>query len=114
MVPQLSASASSCDCSAKMTDSDSRYEGMDVDDDISTALDTETLADRDILPGGYSNSPIATPSSEALAIEIFEGRRCLEVDRSASLRRRAKVSKIRQHSFEYRLLETPQLDKRRR
>jgi hypothetical protein len=62
-------------------------------------------------PAGYPNSSIATPSSEALAIEILEGRRLLKVDRSASLRRGVKVSKIWHHGFEYRLLKTPQLNK---
>jgi hypothetical protein len=53
--------------------------GMDVDDDLSTALGIEPLADRDMMPAGYSNTPIATPFSEALAIEIFESRRFLKV-----------------------------------
>jgi hypothetical protein len=33
-----------------MTDSDDLYAGMDVDDDLSTALGTETFADRDMIP----------------------------------------------------------------
>jgi hypothetical protein len=35
-----------------MTDSDDLYAGMDVDDDLSTALRTETFADRDMIPAG--------------------------------------------------------------
>jgi len=32
-----------------MTDSDDLYGSMDVDDDLSTALGTETLAEKDIV-----------------------------------------------------------------
>ena len=33
-----------------MVDSDDLYGLMEVDDDLSTALDTETLVDRDMVP----------------------------------------------------------------
>jgi len=46
-----------------MTDSDYLYAGMDVDDDLSTALGTETLADRDMMPAGFENT--ATSSSKS-------------------------------------------------
>ena len=38
-----------------MTDSDELYTGMDVDDDLSSAMGTETLADRDLMPLGFDN-----------------------------------------------------------
>jgi hypothetical protein len=65
-----------------MVDSDNLYGSMDVGDDLSTALGTETLADRDMVPADYSNNAMATQSSEALAIKTFEGRRFLKVDLS--------------------------------
>ena len=43
---------------------------MEVDDDLSTALGTETLADRDMVPPGFENTP-----ADTLPIEIFEHRR---------------------------------------
>jgi hypothetical protein len=53
---------------------------MEVVTDLSTALGTETLADRDVV----SPSPDYTPGSSAdiLPIEIFEHRRFLRVERS--------------------------------
>ena len=53
---------------------------MEVSDDLSTALGTETLTDSDMV----SPSSDATPGSSAdtLLIEIFEHRRFLRVERS--------------------------------
>jgi hypothetical protein len=45
-----------------MTDSDDLNTGMDVDDDLSTALGTETLADRDMVPAAFGNT--STSSSK--------------------------------------------------
>jgi len=53
-----------------MVDSDDLYGPMEVDDDLSTALGTETLADRDMVPPGFENTP-----ADTLPIEIFEHRR---------------------------------------
>jgi hypothetical protein len=74
-----------------MVDSDDLYGPMEVDDDLSTALDTETLADRDMVPLGFKNTPGS--SVDTLPIEIFEHRRFLKVERSTALRSRQKVSK---------------------
>ena len=41
----------------KMVDSDDLYGQMEVDDDLSTALGTETLADRDMVPPLASTTP---------------------------------------------------------
>jgi hypothetical protein len=42
-----------------MTDSGELYTGMKVDDDLSSATGTETLADRDLIPSGFDNAPRA-------------------------------------------------------
>src|SRR5438105_4999302 len=47
---QLPFTLLSRDCSAKMTDLDDLYRGMEVDDDLSTDLGTETFAERDMVP----------------------------------------------------------------
>jgi hypothetical protein len=82
---------------------------MEVDDDLSTALGAETLADRNMVPPSFDNTPGS--SADILPIEIFEHRRFLRVDRSATLRSGQKMSKIWDHGIEYRALDTPQLDK---
>ena len=92
-----------------MVDSDDLYGSMEVDDDLSTALGTETLADRDMVPPSFDNTPGS--SANTLPIEIFERRRFLKVERSATMRSGQKVSKIWEHGIEYRALDTPQLDK---
>ena len=52
-----------------MTDSDELYTGMDVDDDLSSAMGTETLADRDLMPPGFDNPRRAR--TEGSQIETF-------------------------------------------
>jgi hypothetical protein len=52
-----------------MADSDELYTGIEVDDDLSNAMVTETLADRDLIPPGFDNAPRAR--TEGLPIEIF-------------------------------------------
>jgi hypothetical protein len=81
---------------------------MKADDDLSTAPGTETLAGRDMIPPGFDNTPGS--SAGTLPIEIFEHRRFLKVECSATLRSGQKVSKIWDHGAEYRALDTPQLD----
>ena len=92
-----------------MVDLDDLYGPMEVDNDLSTALSSETVADRDMVPPGFDNTPGS--SADTLPIEIFERRRFLRVERSATLRSGQKVSKIWDHGTEYRALDTPQLDK---
>jgi hypothetical protein len=92
-----------------MTDSDEFYTGMETDDDLSSAMGTETLADQGLVPPGFDNTPRAR--TEGLQIETFEQRRYLKVERSAALRKGAKVSKIWNHETEYRALDTTHLDK---
>jgi hypothetical protein len=43
-----------------MVDSDDLYGPMEVDDDLRTALGTETLADRDIVPPSFDNTAAET------------------------------------------------------
>jgi hypothetical protein len=74
-----------------MTDSDELYTGMDVDDDLSSTMGTETLADRDLVPPGFNNTPRAR--TEGSQIETFQHRRYLKVERSTTLRKGAKISK---------------------
>ena len=88
-----------------MVDSGDLYGPMEVDDDLSTALGTETLADRDMVPPGFDNT--TGSSADTLPIEIFECQRFLRVDRSATLRSGQKVSKIWDYGIEYRGLTCP-------
>ena len=60
-----------------MIDSDDLYSAMEVDNDLSTALGTETLADKDMVPPGSS--------TDTMPIEIFEHQRFLRVEHSATL-----------------------------
>ena len=46
-----------------MTYSDDLYAGIDVDDGLSTAMGTETLADRDMMPAGFANTAISSSKS---------------------------------------------------
>jgi hypothetical protein len=90
-----------------MVDSDDLYGQMEVDDDLSTPLGNEVLADRDMVSLGLDNTPDS--SADILPIEIFEHRRFLRVERSATLRSGQRVSKIWDHVIECRALDTPQL-----
>jgi hypothetical protein len=63
-----------------MIASDDSYGPMEVGDDLSTALGTKTLGDRDTVPPSFD----CTPGSSAYTppIEIFEHRRFLSVEHS--------------------------------
>jgi len=66
-----------------MADSDELYTGTEVDDDLSSAIGTETLADRDLIPPGLRQSPQSP--DRRLAIEIFANQGdVLEVHNSIS------------------------------
>jgi len=81
--------------------------GFDEEDDLSSALGTETLAARDMVPEGFDNTPRARVPTE----QLIQGRRYLKVDQSANKRNGSKVSKIWQHGSELRALDTPNLEK---
>jgi hypothetical protein len=77
-----------------MVDSDDLYGPMEVDDDLSTALGAETLADRNMVPPGFDNTPgamsaecervfssakkLITPERNALADNTIEACECLK------------------------------------
>lgn len=87
------------------------YAGIDADDDLSTALGTETLTDRDIVPAEFGNTASSSSrSADTLLVEVYERRGYLRVERSATLRNGAKVS--RTYSFNtcnvYRMRENLQ------
>jgi hypothetical protein len=63
-----------------MIGSDDLYSPIEVGDDLSTALGTETLADRDVVSLSFDYTPDS--SADALPIETFEHRRFLRVERS--------------------------------
>jgi hypothetical protein len=63
-----------------MIDSDDLYGLIEVGDVLSTALGTETLANRDMVPPSFDCTP-GSPA-DTLPIEIFEYRRFLRVERS--------------------------------
>src|SRR2546423_3946085 len=42
-----------------MTDSDQSYAGMEIDDDLSSAMGTDTLADQELVPPGFDTTPRA-------------------------------------------------------
>jgi hypothetical protein len=63
-----------------MIDSDDLYGPMEVGDDLSTTLGTETLADRAMVPPSFDSTPGS--SADALPIEAFEHRRFLRAARS--------------------------------
>jgi len=52
-------------------------------DDLSTAFGTETLAERDMIPRGFANTPT---SRTDIHFEVIGGGRYLRVDQNANLR----------------------------
>jgi hypothetical protein len=80
---------------------------LDEEDDLSTALGTESLAAKDMVPEGFDNTPRTRRAPE----QLIQGRRYLKVDQSANTRKNSKISKIWQHGSELRALDTPNLDK---
>ena len=68
-----------------MVDSDDLYGPTEVDDDLSTALGTETLADRDMVAMSAecervfsSAKKLITPERNALADDTIEACECLK------------------------------------
>jgi hypothetical protein len=58
-----------------MTDSDDLYSLIEIGDDLSIALGTEILTDRDMVSLSFNYTPGS--SADALSIEIFKRRRFL-------------------------------------
>ena len=80
---------------------------FDEDNDLSSALGTETLAARDMVPEGFDNTPRARVPTE----QLIQGRRYLKVDQSANKRNGSKVSKIWQHGGERRRIDDGTMDR---
>jgi hypothetical protein len=57
-----------------MIDSDDLYGPMEVDDDLSTALGTEALADRDMMPLGFENTLGSSAGRDLRVPQVPEGR----------------------------------------
>ena len=87
---------------------DSSFNADRPDDDLSTAFGTETLAERDMIPEGFANTPT---SRTDMPVEVIGGGRYLRVDQSANLRANSVISKIWNHGFEYRSLDHGLRDK---
>jgi hypothetical protein len=66
------------------------------EDNLSSALGTETLAARDIVPEGFDNTPRARAPTE----QLIQGRKYLVVNQTANIRQNSKVSKIWQYGKE--------------
>jgi DNA-directed RNA polymerase subunit RPC12/RpoP len=87
---------------------DSSFNADRSDDDLSTAFSTETLAERDMIPEGFANTPTSTTD---MPVEVIGGGRYLRVDQTANLRANSVTSKIWNHGFEYRSLDHGLRDK---
>jgi hypothetical protein len=72
-----------------MIDSDDLYGPMEVDDDLSTALDSKTLVDRDVVPFGLHNnlgsSADALPVMSAECERIFSSAKKLIIQERNAL-----------------------------
>jgi hypothetical protein len=56
-----------------MADSDYLYARMNADDDLSTALGTDTFADRDMVPAEFENTATSwSKSADTLPVEVYE------------------------------------------
>ena len=62
-----------------MAEIDSSFNADRPDDDLSTAFGTETLAERDMVPEGFANTP--TPRTD-MPVEVIGGGRYLGVNQS--------------------------------
>jgi|SRR5947209_1911431 len=66
-----------------MADLDDLYAGMKADDDLSTALGTEPVADKDMVPAEFENPATSwAKSAETLPVEVYERWGYLRVERS--------------------------------
>ena len=79
-----------------------------LDDDLSSAMGTETLLAHDLVPDGLPASS-REPAEEQ--IHYIKGARYQAVDQTANRRHGSQVSKIWQYGIELRALDSPKLDK---
>jgi hypothetical protein len=72
-----------------------------LNDDLSSAMGTDTLVANHMVPGKTSDLPI----------QLINGKRYLTVDQSPNQRHGSKVSKIWQYGTDLRALDSNRLDK---
>jgi hypothetical protein len=70
---------------------DSSFDANEPDDDLSTAFGTETLAEKDMIPEGFANTP---SSRSEMPVDVIGDGRYLRVDQSANIRAGSVISKI--------------------
>jgi hypothetical protein len=58
----------SCDYNAKMTEYGDFQGGMEINDNLSTVLGTDTFADRGMVPAGYNNTPSSAVDGLIIAV----------------------------------------------
>src|SRR3954451_23625693 len=80
----------------------------DLNDDLSSAMGTETLFAHDLVPEGL---PASSKGPAEQQIHHTGGVRYLAVDQTANRRQGSKASKIWLYRAELRALDSPNLDK---
>jgi hypothetical protein len=80
----------------------------DLDDDLSSAMGTETLLAHDLVP---DRLPASSRRPAEQQIHHIEGIRYPVVDQTVNRHHGWKVSKIQQYGMEPRALDSPKLDK---
>jgi hypothetical protein len=83
----------------------SSFDAERPEDDLSTVLGTETLAERDMVPKGFQDRP------NSMTVEVINRAKYMKVDQSANLRAGSVSSKIWLHGNEYRSLDDGLLNK---
>jgi hypothetical protein len=83
----------------------SSFDAERPDNNLLTALGTETLAERDIVPEGFQDRP------NSITVEVINRAKYIKVDQSANLRAGSVSSKIWLHGDEYRSLDDGLLNK---
>jgi hypothetical protein len=79
-----------------------------LDDDLSSAMGTETLLAHNLVPDALPGSSQGPAEQQ---IHHIGGARYLVVDQTANRRHNSKVSKIWQYGTELRALDSPKLEK---
>ena len=72
-------------------------DAMSEIDDLSTAMDTETLAANDMVPEGFENRPHAP---QEMRVEVINHRRFIRVDHTANQRYNSRISAIWDHGID--------------
>jgi hypothetical protein len=83
----------------------SSFDAERPDNDLSTVLGTETLAERDMVPERFQDRP------NSMTVEVINRACYMKVDQSANLRAGSVSSKIWLHGDEYRSFNDGLLNK---